>query len=66
MFARVIRDTVLANGLKKAQYDAYRLNQFETGYRADYMAENETNESQAGLRGGRSFSTATTGRRRRS
>ncbi|MFI5248783.1 MAG: M16 family metallopeptidase [Gemmatimonadales bacterium] len=39
------------DSMKKAQYDNYGLNQFETGFRSDYLIENETNESQAGLLG---------------
>jgi zinc protease len=39
------------DSMKKAQYDAYGLNQFETGFRSEYLAENETNESQAALLG---------------
>jgi zinc protease len=39
------------DSMKKAQYDFFGLHQFETGYRSDYLIENETNESQAGLLG---------------
>jgi predicted Zn-dependent peptidase len=37
--------------MKKAQYDYFGLSEFETGFKSDYLVENETNASQAGLLG---------------
>jgi zinc protease len=39
------------DSMKKAQYNFFGLSEFETGFRSDYLVENETNESQAGLLG---------------
>ena len=39
------------DSMKKAQYDYFGLSEFETGFKSDYLVENETNASQAGLLG---------------